>query len=118
MNSQKRRNVETAVKILANEYGTGLVKIRWIDCDYNASSNTKQNRITICPRIMTRNFNSYASVHVKHDIKNVSHFTVVILHEFGHIMNNHDLLDEEQYYDLDKEDRASLWAQNYINKHG
>ena len=43
----------------------------------------------------------------------VSHFTVVILHEFGHIMNNHDKL--EHYYGLDKEEKASKWAQEYID---
>ena len=84
-----------------------------MNCDYNASSSNKQNRITICPRILTNSFNKTKSTHVDHDPKTVSHFTVVILHEFGHIMYNHKLVN---YYDIDKEEAASRWAQEYINK--
>ena len=78
---------------------------------------SQQNRITICPRVLTSAFNNTPSTHIKHDLRIISHFTVVILHEFGHIMDNKELLDKELYYGLNDEEKASLWAQEYLNKY-
>jgi len=121
LNDYKNKDhIAKGVELLAEQFHIKNVFIRWLECDYYASTNTKKNRITICPRIRTKAFNlQTTSTHFKYDSKRVTHFTVIVLHEFGHVLINNNSTVLEQYYkqsitELSNEKIASKFAEEYI----
>ena len=100
------------LQLLVNRYGIQRLIVRFTQCDYYASSNKEFNRITICPRIRTPSFNRLQSTHVEHDLERVTHFAAVILHEFGHVLNNGGRLT---WKNMSSEQKASKFASEFIS---
>lgn len=115
-NTRDKSKIEQGVQHLASQYHIQGVYIVWPDCDYYASANRSKNRITVCPRVLSRSFSASKSRAIRHPDW-ISHLAVVLLHEFGHLMDNNGKLSGEDYYGIEaREDRASKWAQKFIDK--
>lgn len=109
---KSRESIEKGVSLLAQQFNIKDVFIKWSTCDYYASTNRTLNRITICPRIRTTSFNSVHSSHFSYPYELVTHFTIVILHEFGHVLYNNKSKFKNNL--KDREESASLFAKQYI----
>lgn len=71
-------------------------------------------RIHLCSDAMGDDFNHVHSKTIAYDPLIVSHYAVVVLHEFGHVLDKRQLLHECPARNPER--RADWWAQEFLSK--
>lgn len=113
-----QRKVRTAINLLSDYFDCGFVGLEFENgCTHVAKAN--ERRIHICFESLSCEFQDDSS-HVIPDYKDtygVNHFTVVLLHEFGHVLDKRDkfpsVLKTKKY--KDSEERATEFALYFLN---
>lgn len=90
-------------------FKTDPTRVRFVDCDYVAKANDE--RIVICLDTQEEDFQDDPSQGVPHyeERFGVNHLTVVLLHEFGHVLDRRGQLPPSVTGDS-REDRANNFA--------
>lgn len=127
LNQRTRQATQQALTALENKYLTDDVDPR-VGLEFSSCSDKKvsavyppfrtgyanAHRIHICSDTMTDAFNAIHSKQIEYDARYVSHYCVVFLHEFGHVMDKRHV--PSFYGGTDKvELRADAWAQRFID---
>jgi hypothetical protein len=71
-------------------------------------------RIHLCSDAMDDGFNALHSKTVNYDPVIVSHYAVVVLHEFGHVLDKRHLLQSCPVTHAER--RADWWAEQFLSK--
>lgn len=127
LNERNRQSSHQALVLLENTYlsdGEPRVGLEFSSCSDKKVSTmyapfrtgyANARRIHMCSDTMSDAFNATHSKQIDYDAQYVSHYCVVFLHEFGHVMDKRHI---PSYYGGTSrvELRADAWAQHFINK--
>lgn len=92
LENRSKESILEAVRLLCSFFKTKSVNVLFVDCNYVGKANDE--RIVICLDTQKEDFQDDLSLGVPHyeERFGVNHLTVVLLHEFGHVLDRRGLL--------------------------
>lgn len=130
LNTRTQRDTERAVAELHRHFAPDIPRV---DVTFDAcfdkepahhyspyrTGAANAYHIRLCDDVRSSDFaRDYPqSMTVRHDPRTVSHYAVIVLHEFGHVLSKNDMLDDVipgLPSDASDEERADLFAQVFV----
>ena len=110
-------SIRTAIDLLVAYYKCDSVGLEYNDTCTNVAKANK-HRIHICGEALTCEFQDKKSkVIPNYETQyGINHLTVVVLHEFGHVLDKRDILPHELQHIEGKEERANAFAKYFLEQ--